>query len=533
MSIKLCSNDQVYKKEPTTVGITSGFNYQISKKEPKKVGINSGFNYQKNKNKKECAVIDSKCVYKRDKKSNKPGSNHQVIKKDSTDVDTKPGFNYQEIKGGDGAGDVVGEQKAGDDGGEINSKVELHDEFGCKICGEINPTKISHMKHLTKNHSQGAIDIASKIVKKNVKRGDPKTLFTCEYCNQSFSFKETLKGHLDSVHKEETLILCDVCGNNYNNKEDFKCHILDEHKDKSEYSIVLEIIEELLESALKSGKLNENDTENLPVKHAEVIRGGGPTQKEHGLSYTTTVYPETEDNNLKLGLTIKGTSEKFKAAHAKIALLLSTNEEDIEINKFTLRVVEKPFERGCVKAVVQLKSDNSETGKAVLKVWNISKKGGTIQITRFKGESFNIVESLAKDIINVLLEDSQTETNKFFKSILIYASKQEEKTVKRLETPKQLAGDHIKNRCKAFKCDQCNVERASKKTLNNHKEKKHKGIIVKSSALRFNCEHCDLEQESNRKLRNHQLEYHIGALPGFNQLAGSKRSKNENNMDDL
>ena len=37
MSIKLCSNDQVYKKEPTTVGITSGFNYQISKKEPKKV----------------------------------------------------------------------------------------------------------------------------------------------------------------------------------------------------------------------------------------------------------------------------------------------------------------------------------------------------------------------------------------------------------------------------------------------------------------------------------------------------------------
>ena len=52
MSIKLCSNDQVYKKEPTTVGITSGFNYQISKKEPKKVGISSGFNYQKNKHKK-------------------------------------------------------------------------------------------------------------------------------------------------------------------------------------------------------------------------------------------------------------------------------------------------------------------------------------------------------------------------------------------------------------------------------------------------------------------------------------------------
>ena len=40
--------------------------------------------------------------------------------------------------------------------------------------------------------------------------------------------------------------------------------------------------------------------------------------------------------------------------------------------------------------------------------------------------------------------------------------------------------------------------------------------------------------ESNRKLRIHHLESHIGAIPGFNQLAGSKRSKDEEeNMPDI
>ena len=40
--------------------------------------------------------------------------------------------------------------------------------------------------------------------------------------------------------------------------------------------------------------------------------------------------------------------------------------------------------------------------------------------------------------------------------------------------------------------------------------------------------------ESNRKLRIHHLEGHIGAIPGFNPLAGSKRCKDkEENTADM
>ena len=79
---------------------------------------------------------------------------------------------------------------------------------------------------------------------------------------------------------------------------------------------------------------------------------------------------------------------------------------------------------------------------------------------------------------------------------------------------------------KAFKCDECNIERATKKTLNNHKETKHKGstkeLEVKIS--RFKCENCGIEAPSSKMLRNHLHEVHIG----IKQLAGAKRTTNGN-----
>ena len=74
-----------------------------------------------------------------------------------------------------------------------------------------------------------------------------------------------------------------------------------------------------------------------------------------------------------------------------------------------------------------------------MKVWNLSKKGGTIQISRSKGESYDNVKALVEQGIHVLLGDSQTDSNKYFKETLVHASKKENDTgLKRLETPKQL-----------------------------------------------------------------------------------------------
>ena len=63
------------------------------------------------------------------------------------------------------------------------------------------------------------------------------------------------------------------------------------------------------------------------------IRGGGPKLSNKTTFFTTNSYPETENEEEKLGLTIKGTSEEFKTAHAKIALLLGKIGEEVRIDK--------------------------------------------------------------------------------------------------------------------------------------------------------------------------------------------------------
>ena len=400
---------------------------------------------------------------------------------------------------------------------KVQAKTNKNNSINCEKC-RFNTTSSENLKiHIENVH-------------------EPQ-IFKCDLCSFYTFSDHGFKIHQKLVHPHEhtkdSIVMCDVCGNNYKDMEEFKSHMVKVHHGEASeafledpLTIVSRIFEGLLEKVVNTKIMCQTERKNMPVKQSETIRGGGPTKIDKSGLYTTTIYPETDNKDLMLGLTIKGTSEDFKTAHAKISLLISKVEEDIHIDKITLRVVEKPFERGCVKAVVQLTLDENTKGKAVLKLWNVSKKGGTIQITRFKGESFKIVESLAKDVINVLIEDSQTETNNFFKELLVTANKSdEENIVKRLETNKHLSGNHTKMQNKAFKCDMCNVERASKNTLNNHKSKMHKGTITNLDNLRQTCDHCDIEVESNRKLRIHHIESHIGAIPGFNQLAGSKRSK--------
>ena len=49
----------------------------------------------------------------------------------------------------------------------------------------------------------------------------------------------------------------------------------------------------------------------------QLIRGGGTNQNNKATFFTTNSYPESANDDEKLGLTIKGTTEEFKIAHAK------------------------------------------------------------------------------------------------------------------------------------------------------------------------------------------------------------------------
>ena len=64
---------------------------------------------------------------------------------------------------------------------------------------------------------------------------------------------------------------------------------------------------------------------------------------------------------------MKGNSEDFKMAHAKIALLLGRKGEEVKINQIKLKIVDTPYEKGCSKSLIELSSNDIVQGKVVLK----------------------------------------------------------------------------------------------------------------------------------------------------------------------
>ena len=99
---------------------------------------------------------------------------------------------------------------------------------------------------------------------------------------------------------------------------------------------------------------------------SSAIRGGGSNKIDKSVSYTTNSYPETDKDDEKLGITIKGASEEVKIAHAKIALLLGRKGEEIKLENIKLNIVDTPYEKGCVKALIEITSYEIANGKAVL-----------------------------------------------------------------------------------------------------------------------------------------------------------------------
>ena len=163
-------NDQIVIK--SSLNLIKGKAGNLSDKEsnPKRGQVSNNCKATVN-NTTDTTIIKSKILDKRDKKSINPGLNDQEKLKDSIiKMDGKQ-------KGGEEAGDVAGKKKEGDDAGKLGTKINLEDEFGCKICGQVDLFKGGKNNHIFENHSQEAILIASEIVDENIKSGDKKPKF--------------------------------------------------------------------------------------------------------------------------------------------------------------------------------------------------------------------------------------------------------------------------------------------------------------------------------------------------------------------
>ena len=79
--------------------------------------------------------------------------------------------------------------------------MNLEDDFGCKICGKFSQTRKSHNEHLSKNHSKGAIDIATEIVIKNHIYATNNSKLTCVIRNLVLKFHSrfTLRMSMEKI----------------------------------------------------------------------------------------------------------------------------------------------------------------------------------------------------------------------------------------------------------------------------------------------------------------------------------------------
>ena len=188
-----------------------------------------------------------------------------------------------------------------------------------------------------------------------------KVKLDCNLCEKVSDTEKEHKQHIKLNHSEaaiqiasEELRKCVICGRDLTNSEELNYHVMETHW---------------------------NDGEE-PAHKIPLIRGGGPKSDIKTMSFTTTYYPEKEENEEeKLGATIKGTSEDFKLAHAKIGLLLGRKGMQIIVDDITVKTIETPEEKGCFKSVLEISSNRIGTGKAVCKMWKPGQKAGTIQIT--------------------------------------------------------------------------------------------------------------------------------------------------------
>ena len=388
------------------------------------------------------------------------------------------------LKGGDEAGDAVGEKKGEDDVREINAEVELQDEFGCKICGITSPTKSSHSEHLVKNHSMGAIEIATEIVMTSHIEDDKKSKFKCEQCYQNFSYRSTLKVHMKCVHGEHAPSICNLCGIAI---PDLKKHIEQKHfihgGGKHNLSVSIESSED------SDNSLDSTDDET---------------------KVSTSIYKENEWGNEdiisepQIGRNLKSKHDMFAVAATKLKQVYRKNSVKT-IGDNTIHVTDVERKGTATEAIVVIE-DKHGKGKILLTYWGPNKKTKetTIQVNTTKGSDKRLVNTFSEQFLKPVIDriTNGVGLGNFFK---------------KKENAKKV-------------CDACKTNFNFKTDLEDHKSKYHNEkstpLLKKGHEAQKNnklnlivCDECEFAAESKLKLNDHITNFHSSEF----WMVGSKR----------
>ena len=112
--------------------------------------------------------------------------------------------------GGDVTGEDAGEKKAGDveggkckgvrvrvNKGEVKTESDVKNFFNCKICGTFTKNSYDYKKHLSKNHSELAISIATTFNNKKKHQEATQIKQLCKLWEKLF-----LSGDMEASYKK-------------------------------------------------------------------------------------------------------------------------------------------------------------------------------------------------------------------------------------------------------------------------------------------------------------------------------------------
>ena len=225
--------------------------------------------------------------------------------------------------------------------------------------------------------------------------------------------------------------------------------------------------------------------------------------------------PDFNSNKEPFGLTIKGKTRDYVAAHENIKEMMIKNKQ-VTSSVGKMKIVDTSWSKAMVSAIVEVANpDGSVHGEVELKVHNASndkKKGATLEIRKLSDSEYCHVELLKTVIMNLLdkfmrNEDLKTSNSRFKTENEIFRC-----NICDWETRSEPALKGHKRRLhgkdEALVCDKCGHKANSDSKLQTHIRLSHKKEAKKRLISSVKCEECDSTFNNTERLNEHINSQH-------------------------
>lgn len=153
------------------------------------------------------------------------------------------------------------------------------DPHTCYLCKKITTSRGALKTHFQIMQSKGNFDHNdlksghSKAVEALVRKGNEKAgsrdPHTCWFCKKVFSFRCTLKLHIEASHYQQKKFICDLCPKFYHHRVGITAHMIDVHC-KKWFSCDLCNFKTSVERLFESHKAKHDDKGECPICHERV-----------------------------------------------------------------------------------------------------------------------------------------------------------------------------------------------------------------------------------------------------------------------